>query len=84
MTAPAGKPGSVPGFFLRMELADRKQPNFVTLEKVNSDGTVSQYAVFFEVEKDKNRKRRLALRIQSAYVLDVLERYVLVTGPYGE
>ena len=49
VTAPAGKPGSVPGFFLRMELADRKQPNFVTLEKVNSDGTVSQYAVYFEV-----------------------------------
>jgi hypothetical protein len=54
----------------RITVADRKQPNFVTLEKVNSDGTVSQYAVFFEVDKDKNRKRRLMLRIQSAYVLD--------------
>jgi hypothetical protein len=50
-------------------VANRKQPNFVTIEKFNSDGTVSQYAVFFEVEKDKNRKRRLLLRIQSAYVL---------------
>jgi len=52
----------------RITVANRKQPNFVTIEKFNSDGTVSQYAVFFEVEKDQNRKRRLLLRIQSAYV----------------
>lgn len=51
-------------------VADRKQPNFVTVERVNSDGTVFRYAVFFLVEKDKDRKRRLVLRIQSAYVLD--------------
>lgn len=54
----------------RITVADEKQPNFVTLENVNDDGTTSLYAVFFEVEKDRVRKRRLVLRIQSAYVLD--------------
>ncbi|MDN7468251.1 hypothetical protein QZM43_21190 [Burkholderia orbicola] len=28
------------------------------------------YAVFFEVSKDRIRKRRLILRVQSAYMLD--------------
>ncbi|SAL19247.1 stationary phase growth adaptation protein [Caballeronia choica] len=53
----------------RIAVADEKQPNFVTCESVNSDGTISVYAVFFGVEKDKKRKRRLVLRVQSAYVL---------------
>ncbi len=54
----------------RITIADRRQPNFVTIETVNADGTVSQYAVFFEIEKDRQRKRRMFLRIQSAYLLD--------------
>lgn len=31
----------------RIAVADEKQPNFVTCESVNSDGTISVYAVFF-------------------------------------
>lgn len=54
----------------RITVADRRQPNFVTLDTVNADGTISQYAVFFEIERDRQRKRRMFLRIQSAYLLD--------------
>ncbi len=42
----------------------------MTLDTVNADGTVSQYAVFFETGKDRQRKRRMFVRIQSAYLLD--------------
>lgn len=62
---------------LAMTLADRsivvaneRQPNFMTLQKTNADGTTSLYAVFFEVEKDRARRQRLILRIQSAYLLE--------------
>ncbi|CAB5082694.1 hypothetical protein IST4116A_02801 [Burkholderia cenocepacia] len=40
------------------------------MEAVASDGTQRVYAVFFEVSKDRIRKRRLILRVQSAYMLD--------------
>jgi hypothetical protein len=54
----------------RIVLANDRQPNFVTVESVNTDGTTSLYAIFFEVRKDKSRKQRMVLRIQSAYLLD--------------
>ncbi|MCA8005402.1 hypothetical protein [Burkholderia cenocepacia] len=54
----------------RIVVADERQPNFVTVEAVASDGTQRVYAVFFEVSKDRIRKRRLILRVQSAYMLD--------------
>ncbi|HEX7908091.1 MAG TPA: hypothetical protein VF534_08370 [Paraburkholderia sp.] len=51
-------------------VADERRPNFVTMQETNADGTTSLYAVFFEVEKDRTRRQRLILRIQSAYVLE--------------
>jgi hypothetical protein len=54
----------------RIVLADERQPNFVTVESLNADGTTSLYAIFFEAQKDKSRKRRMILRIQSAYPLN--------------
>ncbi|VWD28039.1 hypothetical protein BCO18175_05970 [Burkholderia contaminans] len=54
----------------RIVVADERQPNFVTMETIASDGTQRVYAVFFEVSKDRIRKRRLILRVQSAYMLD--------------
>ena len=54
----------------RIIVADERQPNFMTVETTNALGEPSLYAVFFEVEKDKTRKHRLLLRIQSAYTLD--------------
>ncbi|WP_239482925.1 hypothetical protein [Paraburkholderia sp. C35] len=54
----------------RITVANENQPNFVTLENMNEDGTTTLYAVFFEAERDRIRKRRMVLRIQSAYVLD--------------
>jgi hypothetical protein len=54
----------------RITRAGGNQPNFVTVENANCDGTSSLYAVFFDVERDRSRRRRLVLRIQSAYALD--------------
>ncbi len=54
----------------RIVVADERQPNFVTVETVLSDGTQRVYAVFFEVSKDRTRKRRLVLRVQSTYLLE--------------
>jgi hypothetical protein len=51
-------------------VADERRPNFVTVQETNTDGTTSIYAVFFEVEKDKTRRQRLILRVQSAYLLE--------------
>lgn len=51
-------------------IADERQPNFMTMQQVNVDGKASLYAVFFEVEKNKARRHRLILRIQSAYLLE--------------
>jgi len=45
--------------------------NYFTAEVTGSDPT-GVYAVFFEVQRDKRRKRRLLLYIQSAYRLDRL------------
>jgi hypothetical protein len=54
----------------RIIVADERQPNFMTIETTNAHGEPAVYAVFFEVGKDKTRKNRLLLRIQSAYTLD--------------
>ena len=54
----------------RITMADERRPNFVTLEHVDeANRRTLLYAVFFEVGKDKTRKR-LVLRVQSAYVLE--------------
>ncbi|MBN3733406.1 hypothetical protein [Burkholderia sp. Tr-20390] len=54
----------------RIVVADERQPNFVTVETASPDGVQRMYAVFFEVSRDRARKRRLILRVQSAYMLD--------------
>jgi len=50
--------------------ADTKQPNFVIYEiKEGNDPTkLKRYAVYLFAEKDRARKRRVLLRIQSAYI----------------
>ncbi|AOS81412.1 hypothetical protein Q5W_21880 [Hydrogenophaga sp. PBC] len=37
-----------------------------------SEGKAACYSVFFEVRKDAARKKRIILRVQSAYLLDEL------------
>ncbi|MDG0025600.1 hypothetical protein [Trinickia sp. Y13] len=54
----------------RIIMADQRQQNFVTVETTTASGERSLYAVFFEVEKDRTRKHRILLRIQSAYTLE--------------
>ena len=53
-------------------VADPTRPNFVTFElpPVATGAEPVRYAVFFEVKKDSVRRKRLLLRVQSAYVLD--------------
>lgn len=55
-----------------IQVADPTRPNFVTFELPTTALGVDpvRYAVFFEVKKDSVRRKRLLLRVQSAYILD--------------
>lgn len=57
-----------------IQVADPRRPNFITVEVTTKGGKTQQYAVFFEVERDRIRKKRLLLRVQSAYVLPALTK----------
>lgn len=52
-------------------VADPSRPNYVTYELPQAiDGVKpDRYAVFFEVTKDRVRRKRMVLRVQSAYIL---------------
>lgn len=59
----------------RILLADPSRPNYVTIEIPSIAGEKPQhYAIFFEVERDKLRQKRVLLRIQSAYVLEQMTK----------
>lgn len=53
-------------------VADPTRPNYVTFElpMTTPGAEPKRYAVFFEVKKDKVRRKRMLLRVQSAYILD--------------
>ena len=55
-----------------IRIADESRPNFVTfeLQPTSAGEEPLHYAMFFEVKKDRSRKRRMLLRVQSAYILD--------------
>lgn len=46
--------------------------NYMTIELTTRGGSTRPYIVFFDVEKDKRRKKRVILRVQSAHVRDEL------------
>lgn len=50
------------------------QGNFATFQVVDRQGNTVTYAVFFTVKKDSVRRKRIILRVQSAYVLDQMTR----------
>jgi hypothetical protein len=56
----------------RIHVADASRPNFVTLELIGSTlpGGAGTYAVFFELKRDRNRAKRLLLRVQTAYLIN--------------
>jgi hypothetical protein len=54
----------------RIIIANHEQGNFMTVHVHDSNGANSIYGVFFDTEKDRERKGRIFLRIQSAYILD--------------
>jgi hypothetical protein len=47
--------------------------NFFTVEVTTAGGLPGQYMVFFDVTNDKGRKKRLILRVQSAYPVAALK-----------
>mgnify|MGYP000913858725 CR=1 FL=1 len=58
-----------------IQVAATDRQNFVTFDVLDeADGTKHRYAVYFEVTKDKRRKKRLLLHVQSAYVPDQLTK----------
>ena len=46
--------------------------NYAVFTVTDTEGKTVNYGVFFTVTKDKGRRKRLLLRVQSAYVLDQL------------
>lgn len=48
------------------------KPNYLTIESIDQDGIGVSYTLFFEVLKDQRRKKRILLRVQSAYVLETM------------
>jgi hypothetical protein len=57
-----------------IQIADPSRPNFFSYEVTDRAGKSTTYAVFFEVQKDAKRKKRLILRVQSAYVVELNKR----------
>lgn len=53
--------------------------NYFTTEVTGSESP-GVYAVFFEVQRDKRRKRRLLLYVQSAYRLEQLNNRLAKGG----
>lgn len=54
----------------RIIIANDDRRNYMTWHVYNATGTKSIYGVFFDTEKDTKRRRRIILRVQSAYLLD--------------
>jgi hypothetical protein len=52
--------------------------NYFTAENLGEDP--GKYVIFFEAERDKTRKKRLLLRIQSAYRADALSKRLAKAG----
>lgn len=58
-----------------IQVAATDRQSFVTFEVLDAnDGSKHRYAVYFEVTRDKRRKKRLILHVQSAYVPDQLTK----------
>jgi hypothetical protein len=57
-----------------IQIADPTRPNFITVEVASPAAEPTVYAVFFEVQKDALRRKRLILRVQSAYVTSLTKR----------
>ena len=64
----------------RIQVSGTEVQNFVTFEILNAAEELKRYAVFFEVEKDRRRKKRLLLRVQSAYILETLTQRLQKAG----
>ena len=64
-----------------IQVAATDRQNFVTFEVLDeAEGKKHRYAVYFEVTKDKKRKKRLILHVQSAYVPDQVTKRQEIAG----
>lgn len=63
----------------KIQIARSAAQNFVTFEIVDSNQT-ARYAVFFSVEKDRRRNKRILLRVQSAYLLETITQRLKKAG----
>ena len=72
--------GNLSGRHIQIAPDVRGRQNFFTLEVVDPDGQSRRYAVFLEPKKDARRKRRILLRVQSAYILDRLPNRLQKAG----
>lgn len=50
------------------------RPNFLTVEIIDRNGVQVPYTVFFEVTKDRSRRKRMILRVQSAHARQELTK----------
>jgi hypothetical protein len=57
-----------------IRVAGDRRPNYLTVEAIDHQRHPRQYAVFFEVIKDSKRRKRLLLRVQTAYLVEQLPK----------
>lgn len=67
----------------RIIVAHESQGNFVTFEYLAPSGATRIYAVFFEVDSDRNHRKRVLLRVQSAYEIEQLSNRQRAAKPVG-
>jgi hypothetical protein len=67
----------------KIQVANSDVQNFMTFEIIDAAKEPRRYVVFFEVERDNRRKRRVLLRVQSAYILDTLTQRQKKAGKVG-
>lgn len=51
--------------------------NYATFSATDRAGTPVTYGIFFDVRKDRARKKRLLLRVQSAYIVEPMTQRLL-------
>lgn len=69
----------LPGFVSRLQAGHIRviagvRGHYATFQSVDQNGQPMTYAVFFDVEKDGGRKKRLLLRVRTAYPMQQLTR----------
>lgn len=75
----------LPGLVQRLRTSHIKvlgkpNENYATFSAMDQNGAAVTYVVFFTVKKDNVRKKRLIMRVQSAYAIDSLTKRLQNAG----